>query len=259
MPIHNWSRVDAGIFHDLHLAWIAELRKILNGGLLPQPYYALAEPITGDIVPDLLTLRAREEDASPDAASTGIGREESSTEPVGGAPAGVVVQELAPSEIYAAMARRIVIKDEAHEDEVVAVIELVSRGNKSSRRERDRFGEKRLAILGESVNLVVVDLQAPTPLVPGGFHELVSRAYDRKPPSRPPDRLLEAVSYEVLETRAIRSHVVPLRCGDALPDMPVFLKPKRFVRLPLERTYTEAFQGVPSRFRRTLEADSKEA
>lgn len=35
MPIHDWTRADAGIFHALHLKWIAELDKSLNGGLLP--------------------------------------------------------------------------------------------------------------------------------------------------------------------------------------------------------------------------------
>ena len=27
MPIHDWTRVKAGTFHDFHLAWIAEMRK----------------------------------------------------------------------------------------------------------------------------------------------------------------------------------------------------------------------------------------
>ena len=46
MPIHDWTRVDAGIFHDFHLGWIAEIRHVLNGGLLPPNYYALAERST---------------------------------------------------------------------------------------------------------------------------------------------------------------------------------------------------------------------
>lgn len=36
MPIHDWTRVTAGTWHDFHLAWIAELRNVLNGGLLPR-------------------------------------------------------------------------------------------------------------------------------------------------------------------------------------------------------------------------------
>ena len=27
MPIHDWSRVDAGIFHDFHHAWIEQIKR----------------------------------------------------------------------------------------------------------------------------------------------------------------------------------------------------------------------------------------
>src|SRR5436189_43098 len=43
MPLHDWSRVDAGTFHDFHLSWIVHLKETLNGGLLPQGYYAFSE------------------------------------------------------------------------------------------------------------------------------------------------------------------------------------------------------------------------
>src|SRR5262245_65409977 len=43
MPVHDWSRIDAGIFHDFHHAWIEEIKRALNAGLLPVDYYALAE------------------------------------------------------------------------------------------------------------------------------------------------------------------------------------------------------------------------
>lgn len=33
MPVHDWTRVEAGIFHDFHTAWIPELRRALNGSL----------------------------------------------------------------------------------------------------------------------------------------------------------------------------------------------------------------------------------
>jgi hypothetical protein len=38
MPMHDWTRVDAGIFHDCQHAWIEEIKRALNGGLLPAPY-----------------------------------------------------------------------------------------------------------------------------------------------------------------------------------------------------------------------------
>src|SRR4051812_10625443 len=54
MPVHDWTRVGAGIFHDFHTAWITEIRNGLNHGLLPQWYYALTEQHAGRFIPDVL-------------------------------------------------------------------------------------------------------------------------------------------------------------------------------------------------------------
>ncbi len=43
MPAHDWSKVEAGTFHSFHNAWITHLMGRLNGGLLPDGYYALTE------------------------------------------------------------------------------------------------------------------------------------------------------------------------------------------------------------------------
>ena len=40
MPIHDWTRVDAGIFHHFHLEWISSIQRKLNQGILPADYYA---------------------------------------------------------------------------------------------------------------------------------------------------------------------------------------------------------------------------
>src|SRR5689334_19161147 len=65
MPIHDWTRVDAGIFHDFHHEWISTIKRALNSGLLPPDHYALAEQIAGGLGPDVLTLQAPTADASP--------------------------------------------------------------------------------------------------------------------------------------------------------------------------------------------------
>ncbi len=57
MPVHDWSRVAAGIFHDFHHAWIEEIKRALNSGLLPSDYYALAEQRTAGYGPDVLALQ----------------------------------------------------------------------------------------------------------------------------------------------------------------------------------------------------------
>jgi len=60
MPIHDCLRVTAGTWHDFHLAWIAEIRNVLNGGGLPPNYYAQAEQIGGPLGPDVLTWQTPE-------------------------------------------------------------------------------------------------------------------------------------------------------------------------------------------------------
>ena len=40
MPVHDWTKVDVGTFHSFHNAWITHLMGKLNGGVLPEGYYA---------------------------------------------------------------------------------------------------------------------------------------------------------------------------------------------------------------------------
>src|SRR5215510_6385198 len=61
MPIHDWTRVNAGTFHHFHTTWITHLSEALNGGLLPANYYAMAEQHAGRVIADILTLRVDED------------------------------------------------------------------------------------------------------------------------------------------------------------------------------------------------------
>jgi hypothetical protein len=65
MPVHDRTRVEAGIFHDFHTVWIGAIRSALNEGLLPQGYYALAEQHAGSYITDVLTLHATPASADP--------------------------------------------------------------------------------------------------------------------------------------------------------------------------------------------------
>src|ERR1700733_11930657 len=58
MPVHDWTRVDAGIFHAFHLSWLGRLQDALNDGIMPASYYALAEQHAGRLIPDILTLQS---------------------------------------------------------------------------------------------------------------------------------------------------------------------------------------------------------
>src|SRR5438445_4043403 len=67
MPMHDWTRVPAGIFHAFHHEWISEIGRTLNRGLLPTDYYALPEQQAAGFGPDVLTLQDR------NAADSGSG------------------------------------------------------------------------------------------------------------------------------------------------------------------------------------------
>lgn len=76
MPIHDWTRVTAGTFHDLHFSWIGELKRVLNGGLLPEEYYAMTEQVAGERGPDVIALHARQPigvfDSGPISGATAV-------------------------------------------------------------------------------------------------------------------------------------------------------------------------------------------
>src|SRR5438876_9638389 len=58
MPVHDWTRVRDGTFHDFHYSWVLEIKRALKRGLLPNGYYVMAEQLGGDIgAPDVLLQR----------------------------------------------------------------------------------------------------------------------------------------------------------------------------------------------------------
>src|SRR5262245_29047364 len=57
MPVHDWTRVQPGIFHHFHHDWISETSRAVNRSLHGTDYYALAEQVAGSFGPDVLTLK----------------------------------------------------------------------------------------------------------------------------------------------------------------------------------------------------------
>src|SRR5688572_20309322 len=72
MPVHDWTRVSDGTFHDFHYSWVLEIKRALKRGLLPRGYYVMAEQFGGDLgAPDVLTLQAARADAEPEGSLSG--------------------------------------------------------------------------------------------------------------------------------------------------------------------------------------------
>src|SRR5262249_35086165 len=130
MPVHDWTRVSAGTFHDFHCSWIPEIKNRLNQGILPSDYYAQVEQVAGEMTADVWTLRS-------------------------GPPPGSMA-------LYAARARHIAIRHSSG-DHIVALIEVVSPGNKASRYAFQTFVDKAVAALSQGYHLLLIDLFPPGP------------------------------------------------------------------------------------------------
>jgi hypothetical protein len=151
---------------------------------------------------------------------------------------------------YARKANRITVR---HPDgEVVAILEIVSPGNKDSRHAIRAFARKAVELLQAGVHLLIVDLFPPSRRDPQGVHKVIWDRVRDEPFTLPADKPLTVVSYAVgTETVA---YVEPVAVGDPLPDMPIFLTAERYVLCPLEATYQTAWEQVPAPLRGPLEA-----
>lgn len=247
MPMHDWALVDAGIFHSFHTTWIGELTIRLNAGLLPPDFYALGEQVAGRIGPDVLTLREPEAD--------GNGFDPEFEEGQGGlavalAPPKVLLTARAEEETYTKKQRRLTIRH-ASGDRIVALVEIISPGNKQSQHDFDSLVDKSLGALNRGIHLLLIDPQPPSPRDPQGLHSALWMRLTGKgyiPPASK-DRTLAAYSAGLGKT----AYVEPIAVGQTLPEMPLFLTEERYINVPLEATYQAAYEGVPGKYRKILD------
>jgi hypothetical protein len=248
MPIHDWTRVSAGTWHAFHLSWISEIQLALNRGLLPPDYYAQAEQIAGPYGPDVLTLQSDDTPPAPANGSPGAP----------GTSAGVAVSVLPPRVRLTAEAemndyvlkRRTLVVRHASGDRIVALIEIVSPGNKAARHALRSFVEKAVEALYRGYHLLVVDLFPPGPRDPQGIHAAIWGEFSDDPFALPPGDPLTLAAYSAGPVK--RAYVEPTAVGRVLADMPLFLDPELYVNVPLEATYAAAYRGVPRRWQQVL-------
>ena len=246
MPVHDWSLVEAGIFHDFHTSWIGILRSSLDEGGLPSDFYALAEQSAGDIGPDVLTLHAEK----PNDHQPLRGRDDDGGLAVAERPPRVRFLMPLPQGYYAAKRRRLVIR-RVSKHRIVAVIEIVSPGNKTSRDALKTFIDKVVEGLRQGIHFPVVDLHGPTARDPEGVHGEIFSALGDGSFEAPDDKPLTLASYSA--KRLSQAYIEPIAVDDSLGVMPLFLTDERYVEVPLETTYNEAFRGVPRVWKQVLE------
>lgn len=205
MPIHDWTRVDAGIFHAFHHEWVSAISRALNQGILPGEHYALPEQIAGGLGPDVLSLRA-------------------------------------PGKVVAIR--------HVSDHKVIAMVEIVSPGNKNNQNGLNAFVRKAHEALAAGIHLLLIDLFPPGPRDPQGIHRAVWGDDCGPDYAPPPDKPLTCVAY--VGGAGAEAFIDPVGVGDVVPQMPLFLTPEMYVYVPLEATYQSAWEGLPAYWRGVL-------
>jgi len=239
MPMHDWKRVDAGIYHDFHHEWISETKRALNRGVLPKDYYALAEQIAGGFGPDVLTLQDTKDEETSGGTTTLVRSMPKTTH-----------FAKTPAEFYRRKKSSIAVRHVSG-DRIVAMIEIISPGNKNNAHAFRAFIEKACELLEHRIHLLLIDPFPPGSRDPNGIYAAIWELVDDDPFRLPPERPLTMVSYECgLTTQA---YIETIAVGERLPDMPLFLEPGAHVLVPLEAIYQSAWETVPARWQRVIE------
>lgn len=238
MPIHDWTRIPAGLFHDFHQSWTVRLKDTLNAGRLPKGVTALVEQRSGAWEPDVLAIESRSKSKSPEPG--GLVTVER--------PTAQIIRRTS-NEIYAGRANRIVVKH--HLGRIIAVIEIISPGNKDSKAAIGDFLHKTLEFLRGGIHVLVVDLFPPSRRDPHGIHKLIWDEIEEEDFTFPPgkDRIL--ASYQTGRERA--AYVEPIGVGDVMPDMPLFLASELNIKVPLELAYQATWEATPEAVRTAVE------
>jgi hypothetical protein len=136
---------------------------------------------------------------------------------------------------------------------LVALMEIVSPANKDRAEHVEEFATKAASVLHQAAHLLLVDLFPPGPHDPHGMHDAVrQRLQDSEEPyALPADAPLTLAAY--VSGPQVQVYLQHLAAGATLPEMPLFLRPDRYVNLPLESSYLAAYRGMPAFWREVLE------
>jgi hypothetical protein len=173
---------------------------------------------------------------------------------------GVAVAEAPPRvqrkqtlELAALVRRRSLAIRHVSGHRLVALVEIVSPANKDRRRHVDELVEKAVSALERGVHLLLVDLFPPGPHDPGGMHGAISQCLKEsdEPYDLPAGAPLTLASY--VAGPRVDVYLEHLAVGAPLAAMPLFLRPDRYIHVPLEPTYQATYRGMPAFWREVLE------
>jgi hypothetical protein len=222
------------LFHHFHQHWIVTLCDALNEGRLPPDCFALTEQSAEGPIPDVLPLHLALDVGRPSSSAPGLA--------VAQVPPRASLVARAEEDTYARRADRVTVRHK-HGD-VVAVIEVVSPGNKSSKSALQAFVAKPAALMRQGVHLMVIDLFPPTKRDPHGIHEAIWDEFVEEDFALRADRPLFVASYDA--GPPVLAYAEACAVGGRLPEMPLFLSSGFYVPAPLEATYQTTWSVFPA-------------
>ncbi len=217
------------VWNTFHHAWAATIARTLNRRLLPENYFAVPNIRFGPRVE--IDVGAFESSGEPsrsaEPASAGL--------TLATPPATAVIPAVFPDIV------EVVIVHQEGGPQVAAAIELVSPSNQDRPATRRAFVAKMSSYLQQGIALSVVDLVTSRSAhlhnewiewmqVEAGLMENAA------------DTPLYANSYRAVhrgEGDAVEMWLHPLRVGDPLPSLFIFVRGDTWVEIPLEATYLE--------------------
>jgi hypothetical protein len=134
---------------------------------------------------------------------------------------------------------------------IVAVIEIVSPGNKESRAAVRDFVDKTVDFLRQGIHVLIIDLFPPSPRDPSGIHKVIWDEITDEDFAFPEGKDRTLVSYDAGDEKT--AYIETVGVGDALPDMPLILSSKLHVMVPLEATYQATWAASPEAYRHAVE------
>ena len=234
MPLHDWSRAEAGAFQSFSTVWIVEILRVLKRGLLPEGYEAIPERHAFGIVPDVLTFQKSSRKPLP-SPRHGPSNEAVSTPPK--------FDARRDRRVKPPLQRMLAIRDTSHH-RLVAVVEIVSPGDKDRGHAARNFVRKTAELLARGIHLLLLDLHPPGRRDPEGLHNRVWRELTAGAAPLPFGPCANLTAFDAGDGK-IGGFVVPVDIGHALPAMPLFLEPGLHVDVPLEGTYMSSLDLLP--------------
>jgi|SRR5579883_58694 len=218
---------DDAPWESFNTLWVAALVRWLNGHLPDDRYRAFAQVHLG---PHVEADVAEFERTPAGGGGNGVATVEAVAP-----PAVVTIPAIFPDDV------EVRITETRNTQRLVAVIELVSPGNKKEPDERRSFAAKCMSYLRRGIGLAVVD--AVTERRANLHDELMRLMGLAPPPGFPPDTPIYTVGYRPVrrgERNEIDLWPFALHVGDRLPLVPLGLRGGSTVLLDLETTYQDA-------------------